>query len=173
MNVAVSSDGNTILATSMGSTKITQARLVSGSYTLSYIEVDEPSWGVAFVHPLIAILTHPGSTILSVLTRATTSSNFNKDRDIVLGDQFRYSTELIAKPGTKVVYVANRGMPLSGQGSWTNAVFRVNVDSDQITGTMVTEREPRALTLSPNANRLYVGHIQGALGGVPLTTNNP
>lgn len=173
MNVAVSPDGNTVLATSMGSTGITQLKWNGSDYDRSFIEVNAPSWGIVFVNAYLVAVTHPDFTSLSILTRASLSAGFIKDRDIELGDQFRYSTEVIMKPGTRNVFVANRGVPLNGQESWTNAIFRVNLQTDQITGTMVTEREPRALALSPNANRLFVGHVQGSVGGNPLVPNHP
>jgi len=100
MNVAVSPNGNVILATSMGSTKVTQVKLSGLSYVISYIEVDEPSWGITFVTSNVVVVTHPGATILSVLTRPKLSGSFSKDRDVEIGDQGRYATEVIAKPGT-------------------------------------------------------------------------
>jgi hypothetical protein len=173
MNVAVTSTGDVVLATSMGSNKVTQARLSGGNWSLTYVDVGAPSWGVVLVSVTIAVVTHPGETHLSVLTRPNIYSNFSKDHEIELGDEFRYATEIIAKAthNELALFVATRGLPVSGQASWTHAVFWYDMMNDEVI-RIVTEREPRALALSPNGNRLFVGTVQGALGGSPLATNN-
>ncbi len=174
MNVAVSPDGLTVLATSMGSNSITQAKWNGTTYVLTSIAVGAPSWGIVFVDANKVVVTHPTETVLSVLTRSGPSGSFSETDNIDLGEQFRYSTEVIHYPGVNAVFVANRGMPLNGQPSWTNVVYLVDIVGEQINAALPTEREPRALALSPGDQcRLFVGHVQGALGGYPLATNHP
>ncbi len=175
-NVAVSPAADAIIATSMGSTYISQA---SGephmTYTLAHINVTEPSWGAVFLSDYTVVLTHPNATKLSVLTREDQLENFTYAYAVELGEEFRYSTEIIAKPGSPSrVYVANRGRPPTGASSaqsWCNAVYEVDIGTPLIVRRFLTEREPRALALSPNGQRLFVGHIQGSLGA-PLVTNH-
>lgn len=140
MNVAVTSDGNVVLATSMGSTKVTQARLSGGTWSLSCIDVGAPSWGVALLSTTIAVVTHPGETHLSVLTRPNIYSNFSKDHEVELGDEFRYATEIIGKAthNELSVFVATRGLPLTGQASWTNSVFWIDMQNAEVIRMVAT-----------------------------------
>ena len=171
-NLTVSFSGDTVVLTSLGSNFITQA---SGTpLTLTHIDVGARSFGVVFLDPETIVVTHPDATSLSVLTR--TSQVFQFDRSIELGARFRYSTEIISVPASATrVLVANRGLPPTGTTSaqtWCNAVYEVDVATAQIVRTFVTEREPSALAVSADATRLFVGHIQGSLGGAHLAAND-
>ena len=62
-NVAVSSDGRTVLISSMGSTSITQFH----DGARSHVEVGAPTWGVCFLDDDRAVFSHVGFDGLSRL----------------------------------------------------------------------------------------------------------
>ncbi|RKZ14737.1 hypothetical protein DRQ53_10845, partial [bacterium] len=81
----------------------------------------------------------------------------------------RGCTEIISNSGGTRLYVANAGIAPSGGEFWQHSVLEINISTGSISGTpFITERQPRALTLSPDETRLFVGTAFGALGGPPI-----
>ncbi len=181
-NVAQTPDGGTIIMTSEGSTKVTQARVDQAPPAISYIEVGAKSWGVCAVDTNTVVVTHVDGDYVTVLSRANPSQSFSTVTQIsatqagLAAGALRFSTEVIKSPRTpgRRVFVANRGKPpaaATGANAWKHAVYEINIDTQLVTATYVTEREPRALLVAPSS-RLFVGHVQGALGGTGIANNN-
>ena len=163
-SVAVSPDGNTVLATSMGSDYLTQIQ----NSVRTHIPVGSPSWGVCILSNTLAVVSHPRMGALTVLTRASASEPFTVGvpRPVPL-----YCTEIIKSPALNKVLVANRGMPPAGAQPWQHSVLEVDLAPvPEPTRVIAVEREPRALAVSSDGARLFVGHVQGALGQVGFGT---
>jgi len=167
-NVAVSPDGQTILATSLGSDAITV--FING--TRSHLDVGAPSWGVCFLDNLRAVVTVPSEDRVVLLERASTTGAFT-DSDIDGSNgSFRGMTEVVPGTNADTVFLANRGKAPSGGDTWQHSVIELDVDAESVERALITEREPRALALSPLGGLLFVGTVQGALGAAGLASDN-
>jgi hypothetical protein len=163
----------TILTTSMGSPNIAQSNyttVISPPFWVNgHLAVGAPSWGIAFPDPDQAVATHPDTTFLSILERTSPSSGtFSKTDEIEVP---AYCTEIVADPGNpNFVYVANRGAS-DGGAPWQHSVLRINLNNGNVSKTIPVEREPSCLAFSPDGDRLFVGHIGGALGKAGIASN--
>lgn len=168
-NVAVSPDGNTVLATSYDSNGMS----VLINQSLSYQLLDGHSWGVCFLDDLRAVVTAPSLDGIYLLTRPTASSSFSATLLSSAGTSLRGCTEVIRGTGEDTVLVACRGKAPDGAEPWQHAVYEIDVTTGSVIKTFITEREPRSMVLSPSGARLYVGTAQGALGGDGIAMNSP
>ncbi|HMB71625.1 MAG TPA: FlgD immunoglobulin-like domain containing protein [bacterium] len=165
----------TILTTSLGSTSLTQSNYLElfnpPLWVNGNVSVGAPSWGIAFPDPDKAIVTHPFDDFLSVVERTSpTSGSFSKTDEIAVP---LYCTAVIADPNdANTVYVANRGdSPGGSAAAWQHSVLKINLSAEKVSKTIPVEHEPRCLALSPDSERLYVGHVGGALGGAGIATD--
>jgi len=167
-NVAVSPDGQTILVTSNGSDAITI--FING--TRSHLDVGAPSWGVCFLDNLRAVVTVPSEDEVIFLERGSATSAFTDTAISGSSGSFLGMTEVIPGTDSDTVFLANRGKAPSGADPWQHSVIELDVETESVERTLVSEREPRALALSPLGGLLFVGTAQGALGGSGLTSDN-
>ncbi|MDH3196835.1 MAG: T9SS type A sorting domain-containing protein [Candidatus Krumholzibacteria bacterium] len=160
------SDG-TVLLTSMDSNFITQMTWNGSSYNAPvYINVGGRSWGIDLLSNDKAIVTLPFEDHMVELDWNAGAGKF-----AVTTQWYApyYSTDIIKSNWPRRVLVANRGAApdptATGAQSWQHAVYDLDVFfGTGIKRTLVCDREPRVLALSPDKKRLFVGHVQGALG---------
>ena len=164
-----------VLATSATSSALSQSKFDASAVgnplsLMSTISVQAPSWGVCVINDNQAIVTHPDKPSITVLKLIDDAYVVDHTVSAPLG-----CTEIIPGTAPDQIIVACRGQSTfpsgSGNETWTHAVYEIDVKNGSIVHTFVTEREPRALALSPNKSVLFVGTIQGNLGGTPLTSN--
>lgn len=169
-DVAVSPDGQTVLVTSWGSNVITV--VINGQPTP--LDVGGRSWGVAFLDDLRAVVTCPEEDFVVRLERSDPTDEFIKLPAVngLDGELIGCSAVIAgAEPGTALI--ANRGRAPQGALDWQHSVLELDFEDGIDPIRFVTEREPRALALSPDGQRLYVGTVQGALGAQGIGTSAP
>ncbi len=177
-NVAVVPEGFTMLVAGAGSPRVTQMHFVPGMgmFENGAFDLGFNAWDIEVLgsgnH---AVISHPLADKISVMDRnpgATTWRFINYSLDAPY-----YCTEIIPDPGNPFgFFVASRGSAPAGAEEWQHAVYQFDASlpqSNAITKTFVTEREPRALAVSPDGTVLFVGHVQGALQGTTVGTNVP
>jgi len=170
-NLAVSSDGATVLTTSLGSDYVVQMRRNGSSWDRTTFFVGAGSWDVEILEIFgmeYAVVTLPGEDHIQVLFRSPGQNDFQLGWTI---DVPYGCTTLLPGPAGDKFYVANRGLAPEPDAvnvdveEWQHAVYEYSFPMGTLTRTFVTDREPRALALSPNGDLLLVSNIQGALGG--------
>lgn len=166
-DVAVSPDGQTVLVTSWASDSITVR--INGQQT--HLDVGGRSWGVAFLDDFRAVVTCPEEDFVVLLKRSDATVGFDTvPVDGLDGELIGCSAVIAgAEPGTALI--ANRGRAPEGGLDWQHSVLELDFENGIDSIRFVTEREPRALALSPDGQRLYVGTVQGALGGQGIGTS--
>ncbi len=158
-----------VVATSLGSNSVSV--VLDGDMTPTHINLGAPTWGVCFAGDK-AYITMPSEESIAVL-------DFSGGGIPTVGPSLsvpRGCTEIIADQAGGMLYVANVGISPSSfkADGWQHAVLKINLPSGSYT-MFATERQPRALTLSPDEARLFVGTAQGALGDeglLPSYTQN-
>ncbi|RMF72216.1 MAG: hypothetical protein D6738_11825, partial [Acidobacteria bacterium] len=168
-DVAVSPDGAAVLVTSWGSNTIT---LIEDGIP-GRIDVAARSWGACFLDDSRAVVTAPELDAILLVDRFTRSAEVIDAASLGVAGALYDSTEVIPGPDPGTVLVANRGRAPAGGESWQHAVYEIDVLARQLVRTFITEREPRALVLSPRGARLFVGTVQGALGGAGIHADSP
>ena len=180
-NLDISRHGSIVVATSWGSTSVSQFRRNATTGALSSVEhisVGEASWDVVILDAndtggnlkTWAVITHPDATKLTVLEASADANGptFTGVAPAYRTGIPRNATAIIASPNPGCVLIAFRGVSPSGPAaadSWTHRVKEYNFVFGYFTGKdFTTEREPSSLAMSPDDEILYVGHIQGALG---------
>lgn len=170
-NIEASPDGLTLVATSLATSNITQFTVspFSGAVTHTEIAVGAPSWDVCFLDANLAVLSHPDLDEMTVLQRSGGSGLFAVGTPIAVP----YGCTEILRDHTDPghVYVACKGVA-PGAESWRNSVVRIDCVNRLVEAVFETEREPRGLALSPDGERLFVGHVQGALGQEGLAADH-
>lgn len=158
-----------IVATSLGTNFV--RILHDGKATVDSVNVGAPSWDLCFADTL-AFITMPDTGLIKVLNFATadTATVYEEGISVPVG-----CTEIIADEAGETLYVANVGASDEGseEDSWQHSIIVIDISQwpSSVSNTFSTERQPRALALSPDESRLFVGTIQGALGGTPLIAN--
>ena len=170
-NIEASPDGLTLVATSLATSNITQFTVspFTGAVTHTEIAVGAPSWDVCFLDANLAVLSHPDLDEMTVLQRSGGSGLFAVGTPIAVP----YGCTEILRDHTDPghVYVACKGVA-PGAESWRNSVVRIDCVNRLVEAVFETEREPRGLALSPDGERLFVGHVQGALGQEGLAADH-
>ena len=155
-------DGD-IITTSLGTNSVTVLR--DGSVSPLSVDVGAPSWGVC-VADSIAYVTLPSATEIAVLDLGGTGTPSGLNSITVP----KGCTEIISNAAGTILYVANVGAStaMSDSNQWQQSVLKINASDGSTIDTWATERQPRALALSPDEGRLFVGTVQGALGGAGI-----
>jgi len=160
-----SRDGD-VVATSLGTDFIS---IVEADSTFAtYIDVGAPSWGVCFAGAK-AYVTMPQAEEVAILDFSSgTPSAISGTISVPRG-----CSEIIADKSGETLYVANVGASTasSDANAWQQSVLKIPISSPGSYATFATERQPRALALSPDESRLFVGTVQGALGQSGLGTD--
>ena len=157
---AVAVHNGDIVMTSMGTDFVSVLR--DGETTPETIDVGAPSWGVCFAGSK-AYITMPRLDEIAVLDLSSPSTI---DVETPLAVK-RGCTEIISDEAGEILYVANYGASPATPGSeydWQNSYLRIGLSSPSTYDEYATERQPRALALSPGGSRLFIGTVQGALG---------
>lgn len=171
-NLAVTSDGATVLTTSMGSNYVVQMNWDGNNWVRQQIiDVGAKSWGICLLNDNTAIVTLPFENKLVWLVRFGAGQDFQQFAGMETQTEY-YNTEIISNPAGSKIFVCNRGKAPEYEyapdvESWQHAIYEYDISGYSATPgrTFVTDREPRAMALSPNEDRLFVAHAQGALGG--------
>ncbi len=164
-NLDVTSNGTYALTTSMGGDDVILMKRSGGTWVRVHnVNVGGKTWGVCWITDTDALVTLPHENYIQWVTR---SGDVLTAGPTITAPY--YCTEIIKNNAGTKVFVANRGIAPSSGKEWQNSVLEYTVDGGthaaSLSATLVTDREPRVLALSPDENRLFVGHVQGALGG--------
>lgn len=151
---------------------VVTASLGSEYISILYVGYTEPrtfyvgarSWGVCFADSL-AYVTLPDTTYLAVVDLADSAVTTFDEIPVPRG-----CTEIIVDSDGDAIYVANVGKSMASNylDQWKHSVLEFDLSQSSAPSTAATtfetERQPRALTLSPDDSRLFVGTAQRALG---------
>lgn len=156
-------DGH-IVQTSLGTDYVTV--LLHGETTPDLVDVGAPSWGVCIAdgHAYVTLPSEQEIAVIDLSGPSTATSISVK----------RGCTEIVSNADGDTLYVANHGIsPATLEGDkWQNSILRIDLASPSSYDEFLTERQPRALALSPDETRLIVGTVQGALGGAGMVPNH-